>query len=275
LYLVEMKHDRAPMGVCGLVKRDGLEDIDIGFALMPPYREAGYGFEAAVATLQHAKADLGLKRVVAITSPENVSSMSLLKKLGLRFEKMVRPKPDAPEVALFATVSTTIRAAQSHDADALASLAERTFRDTYAAENTAADMDAHVARSFSPMLQAAELRDPQMSTIVAETDNGALAGYAQLRAGPAPLGIETGALEIWRFYVDKAHHGQGLAQQLMAATFDDAAKRGANAMWLGVWERNWRARAFYAKCGFKDIGTQTFVLGTDPQTDRVLVAVLT
>lgn len=179
---------------------------------------------------------------------------------------------DAPG-SLFATTIAVIRPARLDEAAALADLAERTFRDTYTAENTAGDMKAHIARSFSPELQKRELNDAAMSTIVAAMPDGALVGFAQLRSGPAPACVpQTGALEVWRFYVDREHHGQGVAQQLMTATIETAVQRDASALWLGVWERNWRARAFYAKCGFKDVGTQTFVLGADIQTDRVLVA---
>ena len=74
-----------------------------------------------------------------------------------------------------------------------------------------------------------------------------------------------------RFYVDKPWHGQGLARSLMDAAEKAARARGAREFWLGVWERNERAQAFYRKCGFRKVGTQIFVVGTDPQTDNVML----
>jgi len=167
-------------------------------------------------------------------------------------------------------VSAAIRPARVPDAPWLADLAERTFRETYTAHNTAEDMERYVAEHFSPELQAAELDDPRYLTLVAEVD-GRAAGYTQLGRGPAPA-IVTGAepMEIVRFYVDRPWHGQGLAQQLMRAAAEHAGAAGARTLWLGVWERNPRAIAFYRKCGFTEVGTQTFVLGTDHQRDLVL-----
>jgi ribosomal protein S18 acetylase RimI-like enzyme len=77
-------------------------------------------------------------------------------------------------------------------------------------------------------------------------------------------------MEVVRFYVDRPWHGRGVAHQLMAAAADAAQAAGARTLWLGVWERNPRAIAFYRKCGFEDVGTQIFVLGADHQQDLVL-----
>jgi diamine N-acetyltransferase len=166
-------------------------------------------------------------------------------------------------------VSITIRTAGVADAPWLAALAERTFRDTYSAFNTPEDMERYVAEHFGPALQAAELRDPMMATLVADVD-GRPAGYVQLARGGAPAGVGEEPMEIHRFYVDRLWHGRGVAQELMDAAADAARTRGSRTLWLGVWERNPRAIAFYRKCGFRDAGTQTFVLGADHQRDLVL-----
>ena len=102
LYLTERKSDNVPMGICGLIKRDGLEDIDIGFAFLPAYTGKGYAVEAAIATMAYGKSTFGLKRIVGITSRDNVSSIKLLEKIGLKFERMVRMHKDDEEVMLFA-----------------------------------------------------------------------------------------------------------------------------------------------------------------------------
>lgn len=101
LWAAEMRDTNAPIGMCGLLKRDALDDVDIGFALLPEFRGGGYAFEAAKATLEYANAALGLGRVAAIVSPDNAASIGLLVKLGMSFERMVRLKSDAPEVALY------------------------------------------------------------------------------------------------------------------------------------------------------------------------------
>ncbi len=101
MYLVELKADGEPIGTCGLVRRDGLDDVDIGFAFMPKYRSQGYALEAATASLAHARDDLRLARVVAITTTDNVSSARLLEKLGLRFEKQVTVGDDPEELRLY------------------------------------------------------------------------------------------------------------------------------------------------------------------------------
>jgi RimJ/RimL family protein N-acetyltransferase len=93
--------DCTPIGICGLVKRDGLDDPDVGFAFLSRYWSKGYAVESAAAVLKFADTDLGLERVVAITSLDNVSSIAVLEKIGLRFERVVRLAENSPEVKLF------------------------------------------------------------------------------------------------------------------------------------------------------------------------------
>jgi RimJ/RimL family protein N-acetyltransferase len=90
LYLVELQEDATPIGVCGLLKRDYLDDVDVGFALGASFRNQGYAFEAAGAVLRHGQEVLRLGRIVAITSPDNHASIKLLRRLGLEFERTIR-----------------------------------------------------------------------------------------------------------------------------------------------------------------------------------------
>ncbi len=101
LYSVQLKDD-TPIGICGLLKRDYLKDPDIGFAMLPEYRKNGYTFEAAKAAIEDGRDRLGLKRIVAVTSPDNKVSISLLEKLGLAFEKMVQLDGENNESKFFA-----------------------------------------------------------------------------------------------------------------------------------------------------------------------------
>ena len=102
LYLTERKSDSVPLGICGLIKRDGLDDVDIGFAFLPQFTGMGYATEAATATMTYGKNTFGLKRIVGITSRDNVTSIKLLEKIGLKFEAMVKMPKDDDEVMLFA-----------------------------------------------------------------------------------------------------------------------------------------------------------------------------
>ena len=165
---------------------------------------------------------------------------------------------------------TTIRRAVPGDAAALAELGARTFRDAFEADNTLEDMALYLASSYGPELQSVELRNAGIVTLLAEDARG-LAGYSQLRDGPAPDCVgDSKPIELWRFYVERARQGRGVARWLMTATIEAAAARGAGTVWLSVWERNLRAQAFYRKCGFEDRGEKAFILGNDRQTDRVM-----
>lgn len=101
LFHVSLKEDNTPIGMCGLIKRHGLENVDIGFALLPHYAGKGYAYEIAAATMDHAKKKLGLEKIVAITSEDNTHSIKLLNKIGLHFEKMIKLADDNEELMLF------------------------------------------------------------------------------------------------------------------------------------------------------------------------------
>jgi ribosomal protein S18 acetylase RimI-like enzyme len=164
-----------------------------------------------------------------------------------------------------------IRRATVADAAALAEFGARTFFETFAVDNTAEDMRLHLESAWNPALQRAEILDPEVDTLLACAGE-VIAGFAQLHAGHAPAGIATvRPVEVLRFYVDKPWQGLGLARQLMEAVESHARARGARELWLGVWERNPRAQAFYRKHGFRKVGTQIFVVGKDPQTDHVML----
>ncbi len=94
-------HDGTRTGICGLVKREGLDDPDVGFAFLSRYGSRGYAAESAAAVLRYGSAVLKLPRIVAITSPDNAASMAVLKKIGLRFERMIRLADEGLAVRLF------------------------------------------------------------------------------------------------------------------------------------------------------------------------------
>jgi RimJ/RimL family protein N-acetyltransferase len=100
-YLVKLRTGDVPIGLCGLFKRETLEDIDIGFAFLPEHAGKGYGYESASAVITYATATLGLTRITGITTAVNHNSIRLLEKLGLRFEKKLMFRPDGVESLLF------------------------------------------------------------------------------------------------------------------------------------------------------------------------------
>lgn len=102
LYLVELKDSGAPIGICGLLKRDWLQDVDIGFAFLQKFWSRGFGRESAAAVMHHGWTTLHLKRIVAITTPTNQASITLLERLGMRFEKIITQPDHAGENKLFA-----------------------------------------------------------------------------------------------------------------------------------------------------------------------------
>ena len=102
LWMVETRLESTPIGICGLLKRDVLADVDIGYALLPEFWSQGYALEAASAVVSYAHEKLGLKRVLAVTNSDNQSSIRLLEKMGFKYERMVRLSEEAPEIKLFA-----------------------------------------------------------------------------------------------------------------------------------------------------------------------------
>lgn len=164
----------------------------------------------------------------------------------------------------------------AEDASLLARLGAKTFRETFAASNTEEDMALYLAGSFGPEIQAAEIAEPGTYFLILEMD-GEAAGYARLSFGQPPPGTALGTrraekpLEIIRFYIDGRWHGRGAAGQLMQRCFAEAERDGGDLLWLAVWEENPRASAFYRKWGFVEAGRKIFQLGSDSQTDLVMI----
>ncbi len=102
LWMVETKPGATQIGICGLLKREVLEDVDIGYALLPEFWSQGYALESASAVMSYAREKLGATRVLAVVNADNQSSIRLLEKLGFQFERMVRLSENAPEIKLFA-----------------------------------------------------------------------------------------------------------------------------------------------------------------------------
>lgn len=169
----------------------------------------------------------------------------------------------------------TVRRADPADARQLSEIAEETFRATFGGVTADGDMDLHCQRSFREEAQASEIANPNMLTLLCEASQQ-LAGFAQLRWDVAAACVSASSpCELQRLYVAHQWHGKGVAQELMRAGIEEATRHGSDAVWLGVWEHNPRAIAFYRKCGFVEVGDQVFPLGRDLQRDVVMVKMLT
>lgn len=162
----------------------------------------------------------------------------------------------------------SVRTAGPADAVLLASLARRTFHDAYSGEDSSPDLQVHMDRHFGVEKQAAELADPATTTLVLEDDDGNAIGYTLLGEDPVPECV-TGAapLQIRRFYIDQAWKGKGAAQLMMAAVDVEARRRGRQTLWLLAWYRNFRAHAFYRKCGFVQVGIAPYLFGNTIEQD--------
>lgn len=163
-----------------------------------------------------------------------------------------------------------IRRGSLVDADLLAELGAQTFTETFAADNTPENLASYLASSFSVERMTAELADAASFFLIAEID-GRAAGYARLRAGEPEKGV-TGAhpIELVRLYVLREWLGRKVGAALMRACLDEARQAGHKTIWLGVWEGNPHAQAFYHKWNFRTVGEHIFQLGSDPQRDLVM-----
>jgi ribosomal protein S18 acetylase RimI-like enzyme len=169
-----------------------------------------------------------------------------------------------------------LRAATVADAGALAEFGARAFAHHFGHSTNPEDLAAYLAATYGEAIQARELASPAVRVFVAARKaGGGLAGYAMLRDGDAPAIVaRPGLIELARLYVASEGTGRGLGARLLEHALDDARGRGYREVWLSVWERNVRARAFYARHDFRDAGAHTFMIGADPQTDRVLLRAL-
>ncbi len=170
------------------------------------------------------------------------------------------------------TSDICIRQATSEDAKLLTDLAYTTFWDAFAhhPKNAPDDLNYYMRQAFNLEQIASELADDKNIFLIAELKNEA-AGYAKIIIDNIEPGITAERpVELNRLYSHQRFLGQGVGQRLMEACFDRAKLEQRDVMWLGVWEFNPRAQRFYEKNGFRVVGSHTFLLGEDPQTDLLM-----
>lgn len=167
-----------------------------------------------------------------------------------------------------------IKEATTADAVLIAELSRQTFYDTFAAENTKANMDKFMNETFTREKLINEVGSPG-NTFLLAWDGEEAVGYARLRETPNPLLLEGGAaLEIARIYAVQKSIGKGVGRALMQQCIATAREKGVHVIWLGVWEKNAKAIAFYTKWGFEKFSEHVFMVGDDPQTDWLMKKML-
>jgi ribosomal protein S18 acetylase RimI-like enzyme len=174
-------------------------------------------------------------------------------------------------------VKLNIQAAKIEEAVVLSELSQKIFWETFGAFNKAEDMEAYIKVAYTPDKLSQEIADPTRRIYIAwdEETPGLPIGYSHLHLGPAEDCIQgPNPIRLLRFYIDSAYHGKGVAQKLMETTTACCLQMGFKTLWLGVWGENLRAQKFYAKLGFKKVGEEKFLLGTDLQFDDLLEAPL-
>jgi diamine N-acetyltransferase len=172
-------------------------------------------------------------------------------------------------------IEMKLRYGNIHDATILSELGAKTFYDTFARDNTPENISLYMKKSFSIEIQLNELSRPDIIFLIAELEEEPV-GYAKLKMNSEDQAVKgTNLIEIERIYASQKYIGKGIGRELMKACISEARQRECDKVWLGVWEKNHRAIDFYAKWGFKEVGTHIFMLGNDPQRDFVMELNLT
>ena len=164
----------------------------------------------------------------------------------------------------------TIRSATEKDAELIADLSRQTFYETFAADNTKANMDKFMNEQFTREKLIDEVRQPWHIFFIAFVD-GEPVGYAKLRDGSVPPALlGRSCIEIARIYSVKKMIGRGVGKKIMQTCIDIGLEKRKEILWLGVWEKNKTAIDFYTRWGFQKLGEQKFLLGDDLQTDWLM-----
>ncbi len=156
------------------------------------------------------------------------------------------------------------------DLHRLQEISIRTFSETFASANSAENMQKYLREKFSLEKLSDELNNPDAEFYFASF-NSDIIGYLKLNSGTSQTELKDGpGLEIERIYVAKEYHGKKVAQLLFQKALEAAASRRADYIWLGVWDQNERAIAFYKKNGFVEFDQHIFKLGDEEQTDIMM-----
>lgn len=168
--------------------------------------------------------------------------------------------------------TTVIKPATAADAERLAEFGERVFDEVFSPDNDEGDMASYLNEAFSPEIQRAEITATGSIVLLAlDPGSNEIAGYLHIAPAKTPPCVSGAApVELKRLYVEPSRHRSGIGKALLDEGIARAGAAGAQTLWLGVWERNAKAQAFYAREGFTRVGEHPFVLGSDTQTDWIM-----
>lgn len=166
-----------------------------------------------------------------------------------------------------------IRPATPSDAEGISNVGRQSFYETFSHSCTPKDMHIYLDSHYVPSIVNTEIGNPQRRYLVAIDSHDSIAGFASLSLDSDESCVAKlfPRVELQRIYVDAKHHGQGVAKGLMEASLELAREMGYRYIWLGVWEENHRAGQFYRKFGFEKVGEHVFTVGSDDQTDWIVV----
>lgn len=233
------------------------------------FRGRKIGERLTLAAIEKARS-LGAYKVILYSNTRLAPAIALYRKTGFVEVPVDGPYKRSDIKMELPLHKITVRQATVADATLLRELGIKTFHDTFAAHNTAEDMERYLSQNFSPEQVIKDIEEPGSVFLIAY-DGAMPVGYSKIRSSGIPEGLNaTNPLEIERIYAAKAYIGQPVGKVLMDACLAYAAQHEHDVVWLGVWEDNPRAIAFYAKWGFKVFGSHPFVLGTDVQNDLLM-----
>lgn len=238
------------------------------------FRGQKIGEALALAAIEKAKA-LKAEKIILYSSTKLKPALALYRKLGFVEIPVDGPyKRSDIKMELLLDKNNSmfkieIKKATKADAKLLRDMGEQTFCETFAEYNTANDMKLYIEKNFTIQKLNDELNEEHASFFIAHQNNTPL-GYVKIRRGHESEDLKGKAFEIERLYATKEQIGKGVGKKLIEAAFEEGKRLGLRTVWLGVWEHNARAIAFYDKLGFKKFGAHTFMLGTDAQTDWLM-----
>lgn len=241
------------IGMCGLIRRKGLEDVDIGYAFLPEFCSQGYAAEAARGVLQSAARDFGLRRVVAVVNPDNTDSIGLLEKVGFRFERMVLLEGEAVEIKLFAKELTTCqRLTVAHAPQYRALMLEAYAQHPDAFTSTVAQREALPLAWWEARLHG----DLSAGEVVFGVfQGGHLAGVVGMSFDAREKARHKATL--FGMFVPAQHRQLGLGRMLVDTALDYARGRPfVRQVLLTVTKGNASAQALYERCGFETFGVE-------------------
>lgn len=241
-------------------------------AVEEKFRGHKIGLALAEAAIEKAK-QLNAAKIILYSNTKLAPAISLYRKLGF-----VEVPVDGPykrsdikmELKLNCTPKVTVEVASPEDAQVLVEIGIKTFHETFASFNTAEDMKLYLEKNFTVQQLTLELTDKANTFLLAKTGE-AVVGYAKLRRTESPAELnEKNSIELERIYSAREYLGKSIGRKLMDACLNIGKEEGYKMIWLGVWEHNPRAIAFYEKCGFEKFAAHPFMLGNDLQTDLLM-----